>query len=64
MSATLLSPLRLALCSRENAQRVAARLFDASERPIAVVRTMNPAQPFLVARVGEEAHPVIMEIRS
>lgn len=43
-----LSPKRRQLCSRENASRVASRLFDLRPGRIAVVRTGNPLQPFRV----------------
>jgi hypothetical protein len=42
------SPTRDRLCNRANAERVAARLFDASGRNVAIVRTTNPLQPFRV----------------
>lgn len=37
------------LCSRENAERVAARIFSPESGPISVVRTRNPLQPFRVS---------------
>ena len=37
------------LCSRENAERVAARIFSPDSGPISVVRTRNPLQPFRVS---------------
>ncbi len=43
-----LSPKRLLLCSRENANRVASRLFDERPEPLRIVRTANPLQPFRV----------------
>lgn len=52
-----LSPKRRQLCSRENASRVASRLFDLQPGRIAVVRTENPLQPFrvcLTPSVGDE----------
>lgn len=42
------SPKRLLLCRRENANRVAARLFDPRPEPLRIVRTANPLQPFRV----------------
>lgn len=60
----ILSPRRLDLCSRLNAQRVAARLNDALGTPIAVIRTGNPIQPFRVAdRFGSDAI-VELEVRT
>lgn len=44
-----LSPKRYQLCSRENAQRVALRLFDAEARRVSIVRTGDPLQPFCVS---------------
>ena len=41
-----LSPKRLLLCSRENAQRVATRLFDLQPGRVSIVRTGNPRPPF------------------
>lgn len=48
MLAPFLSPKRLLLCSRENANRVASRLFDVQSGRISIVRTSNPLQPFRV----------------
>ena len=39
------------LCSRQNAERVAARLFAAGGGPISVVRTGDLLQPHRVALV-------------
>lgn len=43
-----LSPKRRQLCSRENASRVASRLFDQRPGRIAVVRTGDPLQPYRI----------------
>ncbi|MAM37069.1 MAG: hypothetical protein U9R64_17475 [Pseudomonadota bacterium] len=43
-----LSPKRLLLCSRENANRVASRLFEECPGRVSIVRTANPIQPFRV----------------
>ena len=43
-----LSPKRLQLCSRENANRVAGRLFDERPGRLSIVRTGDPLQPFRV----------------
>lgn len=40
-----MSPKRRALCSRENALRVAGRIFDAGQHAY-VIRTGDPLQPF------------------
>lgn len=45
---TGLSPKRLLLCSRENANRVASRLFDERPGRVSIMRTTNPIQPFRV----------------
>lgn len=44
-----LSPKRLQLCSRENANRVASRLFDERPGRVSIVRTGDPLQPFRVS---------------
>ena len=41
------------LCNRANAERVAARMFDATQRNVAVVRTRNSLQPFRVVPSDE-----------
>lgn len=46
---THLSPKRYLLCSRENAHRVASRLFDAHAGRVSIVRTGDPLQPFCVS---------------
>lgn len=43
------SPKRDILCSRDHAQRVASQIFDREYRPVGIVRTGNPIQPFRVA---------------
>jgi hypothetical protein len=42
------SATRDRLCNRANAERVATRLFEATRRNVAIVRTSNPLQPFRV----------------
>lgn len=57
------STARDRLCSRPNAERVALRLFEATQHNVAVVRTANPLQPFRVilsADVADEAVEVEM----
>jgi len=44
-----LSPKRYLLCSRENADRVADRLFNSRPGRVSIVRTTNPLQPFCVS---------------
>jgi hypothetical protein len=51
---------RLELCSRENAHRVANRLFEHKRRPVSVIRTGNPMKPFHVT--DEETHGDHVEV--
>ncbi|WP_176593192.1 hypothetical protein [Sphingobium sp. EM0848] len=44
-----LSAKRRALCSRENAERVASQIFDQGVRPVSIIRTGNAFQPFRVS---------------
>ncbi|MEZ0497658.1 hypothetical protein [Sphingomonas sp. IW22] len=59
-----LSPKRLLLCSRENANRVASRLFDESQGRISIVRTTNPMQPFRVCTLPTCGERVEVEMVS
>lgn len=59
-----LSPKRRQLCSRENASRVASRLFDQRPGRIAVVRTANPLQPFRVCLAPTLGDQVELEMVS
>ncbi|ATY34924.1 hypothetical protein [Sphingomonas psychrotolerans] len=59
-----LSPKRHLLCSRENAHRVASRLFDARPGRVSIVRTDNPLQPFYVSRSPARDAHVEVEIVS
>lgn len=59
-----LSPKRLLLCSRENANRVASRLFDEQPGRLAIVRTGNPLQPFRVCSVPSIGDHVEVEMVS
>jgi hypothetical protein len=57
------SPTRNRLCNRANAERVAAKLFDASGRNVAIVRTNNPLQPFRVVPSSDvEGEPIEVEM--
>jgi hypothetical protein len=57
------SPTRDRLCNRANAQRVATRLFEATRRNVAIVRTGNPLQPFRVVPSSEvRGEPVEVEM--
>ena len=44
-----LSPKRQLLCSRENALRVAGRIFDHSQGKVSILRTTDPLQPFRIS---------------
>ena len=60
--APYLSPKRYQLCSRENAQRVAWRLFDAEARRVSIVRTGDPLQPFCVSTSPDSGAQVEVEV--
>ena len=62
-SSPRLSPKRL-LCSRENAHRVASRLFDERPGRISIVRTTNPMQPFRVCAFPAYGERVEVEMVS
>lgn len=59
-----LSPKRFLLCSRENANRVASRLFDERSEPLSIVRTANPLQPFRVCTAPSATDLVEVEMVS
>lgn len=59
-----LSRKRLDLCSRTHAQRIAGRLLHALGKPMAVIPTGNPLQPFRVSEAGEGADSAIIEVRT
>ncbi len=59
-----LSPRRLELCSRENARRVASRLFEHKRRPVAVIRTGDPLKPFHVTDEGPGGGHIEVELRA
>ncbi len=44
-----LSPKRSELCSRENAVRVAGRIFDDRAMKVSILHTGDPLQPFRVS---------------
>ncbi|MDR7103885.1 hypothetical protein [Croceicoccus sp. BE223] len=58
------SPKRLLLCSRENANRVASRLFDERPGRVSIVRTANPLQPFRVCTTTVAGDHVEVEMVS
>jgi len=59
----LISPKRSHLCSRANAQAVAARMFDAGARQVSVVRTGDILQPFRVIPALVDDPNVELELR-
>jgi hypothetical protein len=59
-----LSPKRRQLCSRENASRVASRLFDQRPGRVTVVKTGNPLQPFRVCSTPALGDRVELEMVS
>ena len=59
-----LSRKRQELCSRTHAQRIAGRLLHVLGRPMAVIRTDNPLQPFRVADPSEGPGRVVVEVRT
>ena len=58
-----ISPKRSHLCSRANAQAVAARMFDARARQVSVVRTGDILQPFRVIPALVDDPNVELELR-
>ena len=60
----VISLRRLELCSRENAHRVANRLFELKRRPVAVIRTGNPMKPFHVTDEETNGDHVEVELRA
>lgn len=60
----VISLRRLELCSRENAHRVANRLFELKRRPVAVIRTGNPMKPFHVTDETTQTDHVEVELRA
>lgn len=60
---TSISPKRWRLCSRANAQAVAARMFDAGARHVSIVRTAEPLQPFRVVPFIVDGPTVEVELR-
>ena len=58
-----LSSKRLALCSRINAQRVAARMIDEGAPQVSIVRTGHPLQPLRVVPNAVDGADVELEMR-
>ena len=59
-----LSRKRQDLCSRTHALRIAGRLLDVLGKPMAVIHTDNPLQPFRVGDPSETSGRVVVEVRS
>lgn len=57
-----MSAKRRILCSRENAQRVAARLFDVSMMPVSIIRTGNAFQPYRISTAPADGDHVELEM--
>ena len=57
-----LSPKRQLLCSRENAVRVATRIFDQSPGKVSILRTADPLQPFRVSTGPAPPALVVLEM--
>jgi hypothetical protein len=57
-----LSPKRQVLCSRENALRVAARIFDDCPRKVSILHTGDPLQPFRVSTDPPSRDQVVLEM--
>lgn len=57
-----LSPKRQMLCSRENAVRVAGRIFDHSHERVSILRTADPLQPFRVSTDPASPGLVVLEM--
>lgn len=57
-----LSTKREQLCSRENAVRVACRIFDGQRQRISIVRTDDPLQPFRISADPTNREQVVAEM--
>ena len=61
-SIPIFSTKRLLLCSRENAVRVAGRIFDHSHERVSILRTADPLQPFRVSTDPASPGLVVLEM--
>ncbi len=59
-----ISPKRRALCSRENAERIASRIFDQGFCPVSVIRTGDALQPFRVSTAPSQDDHVELQMVS
>lgn len=57
-----LSPKRQQLCSRENAVRVASRIFDDQPQKVSILHTGDPLQPFRVSIDPTSREHVVLEM--
>lgn len=57
-----ISPKRRLLCSRENALRMAGRCFDAEMKPVSVICTGDPLQPYRVSLAPCQDDHVVLEM--
>ncbi len=57
-----LSSKREQLCSRENAVRVACRIFDDRLQRVSILRTGDPIQPYLVSTDPGARDTVVLEM--
>src|SRR3546814_10656587 len=57
-----LSPKRQLLCSRENALRVASRIFDHSQGKVSILRTTDPLQPFRISTDPASSGLIVLEM--
>jgi hypothetical protein len=57
-----LSPKRQQLCNRENALRVAGRIFDVRPGKVSIVHTGDPIQPFRVSTEPSAGDRVVLEL--
>lgn len=62
-SASIFSTKRLVLCSRENARRVAGRIFDEAQHAC-VIRTGHPLQPWRAAAMVSRSDEVETVLRA
>ncbi|MFH8654626.1 hypothetical protein ACH37Y_18130 [Sphingomonas paucimobilis] len=57
-----LSSKRGLLCSRENALRVAGRIFDHSQERVSILCTADPLQPFRVSTDPAPSGLIVLEM--
>ena len=50
------------LCSRENALRVASRIFDHSQGKVSILRTTDPLQPFRISTDPASSGLIVLEM--